>query len=222
MHLDNQILNFLEKLKKNNNREWFLANKSTYDKALDAYSIFIDDVSNNLKKFDMIEDVKKFRIYRDVRFSKDKTPYKNNFGTGFVRSTSKLRGGYYLHIQKGECFAGGGFWAPEPQDIKRIRDEFSYDTETISKIQKEKNFKKYFGQISGDSLKSAPRGYDADLPLIDLIKKKQWVIMRSFTEEEVFNKNFSQEVVKTFQAMRPFFDYMSEVLTTDINGVPLK
>ncbi len=222
MNLDNSVLVFLSKLEKNNNRDWFVKNKAQYDSALSEYNAFVDEVANGLRKSDMIEDVKRFRIYRDIRFSKDKTPYKNNFGTGFTRATSQLRGGYYLHIQNGECFAGGGFWSPEPSDVKRVRDEFSYDSETIMKIQKEKNFKKYFGSIQGDALVNAPRGYDALLPAIDLIKKKQWVVMRPFDDKELASKNFSQEVVKTFEALRPFFDYMSDVLTTDVNGEPLK
>lgn len=222
MNLDSSVLTFLKKLEKNNNRDWFTKNKTTYDAALERYNGFIEEVANGLKKSDMIEDVKRFRIYRDIRFSKDKTPYKNNFGTGFTRATSKLRGGYYLHIQGGQCFAGGGFWAPEPQDIKRVRDELSYDSETILKIQKDKNFKKYFGNIEGDALVNAPRGYDPTLPAIELIKKKQWVVRRSFEDKDLESKNFSNEVIKTFEAMRPFFDYMSDVLTTDVNGEPIK
>jgi uncharacterized protein (TIGR02453 family) len=221
MQIETSIIDFLKKLNKNNNKDWFTKNKSLYEKALTDYSVFIDDVATNLRKSDMIDEVKKFRIYRDVRFSKDKTPYKNNFGTGFSRSTIKLRGGYYLHIQPGESFVGGGFWAPEPHDIKRIRDEFSYDSETIIKIQKTKIFKSYFGNIQGEGLKTAPRGYDPELPLIDLIKKKQWIVMRPFSDEDVTSKKFSHEVVKTFEAMRPFFDYMSEVLTTNANGEPI-
>lgn len=221
MNLDNSVLLFLKKLEKNNNRDWFTKNKAVYDVALEQYNTFVEEVANGLKKSDMIEDVKRFRIYRDIRFSKDKTPYKNNFGTGFTRATSKLRGGYYLHIQSGQCFAGGGFWAPEPHDIKRIRDEFSYDPETIMKIQKDKSFKKYFGSIEGDALVNAPRGYDPSLPAIELIKKKQWVVRRSFDDKDLDAKNFSAEVIKTFEAMRPFFDYMSDVLSTDVNGEPI-
>ncbi len=221
MNLDNSVLDFLKKLEKNNNRDWFAKNKAFYNNALEQYSIFVDEVANGLKKSDMIEDVKRFRIYRDIRFSKDKTPYKNNFGTGFSRATNKLRGGYYLHIENGGCFAGGGFWSPESQDIKRIRDEFSYDSETIIKIQKEKKFKKYFVNIQGDALVNAPRGYDPLLPAIELIKKKQWVVMRSFEDKDLASKNFSNEVITTFEALRPFFDYMSDVLTTDVNGEPI-
>ncbi len=221
MKIDKSILKFLTDLSKNNNKPWFDTNKEVYTDALEKYNLFLKEVHSDLSKFDMIDELKRFRIYRDIRFSKDKTPYKNNFGTGFVRSTTKLRGGYYLHIEPGNHFVGGGFWAPEPNDIKRIRDEFSYDTETISKIQNNKDFKKYFGQIQGDALKNPPRGYNAELANIDLIKKKQWIVMRSFTDKEIMDESFSKEVVKTFKTMKPFFDYMSEVLTTDINGEPL-
>jgi uncharacterized protein (TIGR02453 family) len=221
MQLDKSLLKFLKDLNKNNNKPWFDTNKDQYQKVLGEYNFFVESIAEDLRKNDMIADIKKFRIYRDVRFSKDKTPYKNNFGTGFTRMTSALRGGYYLHIQPGESFAGGGFWAPEPQDIKRIRQEFSIDTQTILKIEKEKNFKKYFGTIQGEGLKNVPKEFDANLPTAELIKKKQWIVMRPFSDEETLDKNFKKEVIKTFEAMRPYFDYMSYVLTTDLNGEPL-
>lgn len=220
MQLDSQIITFLKGIDKNNNKDWFTKNKALHDAAYKSFKEFSNEViGDGLRKTDEIEDVKVFRIYRDVRFSKDKTPYKNNFGFGLSRAGKKLRGGYYLHIEpNNNSFAGGGFWDPNPQDLKRIRDEFTYDPHTIYKIQKEKNFKKYFGQINGDGVKTSPRGYDVNLPAIELIKKKQFVVRRKFTDEEVLKKNFSEEVIKSFQAMKPYFNYMSEVLTTDLNG----
>jgi uncharacterized protein (TIGR02453 family) len=218
MGIDSSILEFLNNLSQNNNKPWFEANKSVYQGCLEVYNVFLKEVHDSLKKTDEVDDLKRFRIYRDIRFSKDKTPYKNNFGTGFVRSTSKLRGGYYLHIQPHNCFAGGGFWDPNPQDIKRIRDEFSYDPDSILAIQSDRNFVKYFGSIQGDGLKNVPKGYDPDLKSGSLIKKKQWVVMRSFSDKEVVHKSFTNEVIKTFEAMRPFFNYMSTTLTTDSNG----
>ncbi|MFM2392448.1 MAG: hypothetical protein RLZZ546_425 [Bacteroidota bacterium] len=219
MQLDSAILDFLTGIDKNNNKVWFTKNKPFHDEAYKKFKEFCTDlIASGLRKRDDIEDVKVFRIYRDVRFSKDKTPYKNNFGAGFTRAGKRLRGGYYLHIEPNNSFVGGGFWDPNPQDLKRIRDEFSFDPHTIMKIQKEKNFKKYFGEIKGDGVKTCPRGYDINLPCIELIKKKQFVVMRPFTNEELLKKNFSEEVVKTFEAMRPFFNFMSDVLTTDLNG----
>jgi uncharacterized protein (TIGR02453 family) len=221
MQLDKSLLVFLKDLKKNNEKPWFEANKPRYQTILELYNEFVEEIAVEMRKSDNIDTVKKFRIYRDVRFSKDKSPYKTNFGTGFSRSSNVLRGGYYLHIQPGESFVGGGFWAPEPQDIKRIRAEFAMDPTTIMDIQKNKTFKKYFGEIKGEGLVNVPKEFDASLKTAELLKKKQWVVMRPFSDEEVLNKNFQKEVISTFAAMRPFFDYMSDVLTTNLNGEPL-
>ena len=211
-------LKFLKDLEKNNNREWFQDHKVQYEAALENMKELKTEVEAGMNKKDVIEKAHLFRIYRDVRFSKDKSPYKNNFGTHFVRATKERRGGYYLHIQPGESFAGGGFWEPEPADLKRIREEFAFDDKPIRKIMSNATFKKYFGTIEGDELKTAPSGYERDSPAIDLIRKKQFVVRRPFTDAQVKEPGFVKEVIRTFESMRPFFDYMSEVLTTDLNG----
>ena len=218
MQIESSTLKFLKDLEKNNNREWFLGHKVQYETSLDNIKQFKDEVVKGLNKKDVIEDGKVFRIYRDVRFSKDKSPYKNNLGIHFTRATKARRGGYYLHIEPGHAFAGGGFWAPDPADLKRIRDEIAHDDKPIRKIISQKKFVQYFGMLGGDELKSAPSGYERDHPAIDLIRKKQFVISRKFTDKEVTSPGFLKEVVLTFEAMRPFFDYMTEVLTTDANG----
>lgn len=218
MKIEKETLRFLKDLEKHNNREWFIAHKDQYDAALDNVKQLRDAVLQQLNKKDVIEDGRVFRIYRDVRFSKDKAPYKNNFGIHFTRAGKERRGGYYLHIQPGESFAGGGFWAPEPQDLKRIRDEIAFDDKPIRKIIANKTFTKYFGTLNGDELKTAPSGYERDHPAIDLIRKKQYIIGRKFNDKEVIDPQFLKEVILSFQAMRPFFDYMSEVLSTDVNG----
>ena len=160
-----------------------------------------------------------FRIYKDVRFSKDKLPYKINFGVSFSRKKPELRGSYYIHIEPHNSFVGGGFWAPEKEDIYRIRREFEMDYESIYTIITDPVFQKYFKTIQGaDAVKTAPKGFDKNHPAIDLIKKKHWVVMRYFSNKEVINTNFFNEIINTFLAMRPWFDYMSEVLTTDLNG----
>jgi uncharacterized protein (TIGR02453 family) len=214
-------LQFLVDLSDNNNREWFLANKSRYEAAQDNMKQFVKAVERVLNETDHIEGATLFRIYRDVRFSKDKLPYKNNFGMGFTRATKRLRGGYYLHIEPGGSFVGGGFWQPEAADLKRIRDEFVVDDQSIRKIMADPTFKKYFGTIQGDELKTAPRGYEKDSPALDLIRKKSFTVQRNFTDAEVVSADFLQQVKHTFEAMRPYFDYMSMVLTTDLNGEDL-
>ncbi len=222
MGIETSTLKFLKDLGKNNNREWFQEHKDLYEQTLQNVKGMAEEVKKNLSKKDLIEEAKVFRIYRDVRFAKDKAPYKTNMGVHFTRATKQLRGGYYLHIEPGNSFAGGGFWAPSPEDLKRIRDEFAFDAKPIRKITASKTFVKYFGALGGDELKTAPSGYDKNHPAIDLIRKKQYVVMRKFTDKEVADKGFTKEVVLTFEAMRPYFDYMSEVLSTDLNGQIIK
>jgi uncharacterized protein (TIGR02453 family) len=214
-------IDFLKSISVNNNKDWFQKNKPKYDAALDNIKAFVSDVEKDLNVNDVIEKSKTFRIYRDVRFSKDKAPYKEYFGSSFMRASAARRGGYYLHIEPGNSFVGGGFWAPNPADLKRIRDEFAMDDRPIRKIIADKTFKMYFGSLHGEAVKTAPKGFDKDHPAIDLIRMKQFTVTRQFSDEEVLAKNFQKEVVKTYEAMRPYFDYMSEVLTTDLNGVSL-
>lgn len=218
MKIQNTSLQFLSDLSENNNREWFQANKGRYEAAQENMKQFLKAVESALGETDHLEGSTLFRIYKDVRFSKDKLPYKNNFGMGFTRATKRLRGGYYLHIEPGASFVGGGFWQPNAEDLKRIRDEFVMDDQPIRSIIADATFQKYFGAIHGDELKTAPRGYDKDGPALDLIRKKSFTIHRNFTDQEVTGEHFLQEVKKTFEAMRPYFDYMSMVLTTNLNG----
>ena len=221
MKIQTSTIQFLRDLSENNHRDWFQANKKRYDTAHENMKQFTKAVEKVLGETDHLETAKLFRIYRDVRFSKDKVPYKNSFGMGFSRATKRLRGGYYVHIEPGASFVGGGFWQPNAPDLKRIRDEFVADDKPIRKIMADATFKKYFGTLQGDELKTAPRGFDKDSPVLDLIRKKSFTVSRKFTDAEVTGDNFLQEVKLTLEAMRPYFNYMSEVLTTDLNGVSL-
>lgn len=213
---------FLKKLNENNNREWFAENKPEFDLIVKENKIFFNQLYSEFQKLDSLEGIHIFRIYKDVRFSKDKTPYKTNFGVSFSRTKPMLRGGYYIHLESNNSFVGGGFWAPNNEDLFRIRKEFEMDSSEIEKIISDKTFVKYFGKLEGeDGVKTAPKGFDKNNPAIDLIRKKQYVVMRKFSDKEVFSADFPKEIIATFLAMRPFFDYMSEVLTTDLNGEPL-
>jgi uncharacterized protein (TIGR02453 family) len=162
-----------------------------------------------------------FRIYRDVRFSKDKLPYKNHFSVGFSRTKPMLRGGMYLHIENEASFVGGGFWAPNNEDLLRIRKEIEQDASDLREIITDPIFKKMFGTLEGEELKTAPKNFDKTHSDIDLIRKKQFLLIRKFTNKDVLSPNFKEEVLATFAAMRPFFNYMSDVLTTDLNGESL-
>ncbi len=223
MQISTSNINFLKQLSKNNNRDWFQENKATaYQSALDNTIAFADCLLSEMKKHDNIETVtgKKslYRIYKDIRFSKDKTPYKTHWGGYFKRATNYLRGGYYFHIEPGNCFIGGGFWNPNPEDLKRIRVELAADGSELRKIIESKKFIDTFGQLDGSKVKTAPKGFAKDHKNIDLLRYKQFLVSKKFTEKEMLSKDFYKEANKVFENMRPFFDYMSEVLTTDENG----
>ena len=217
-------LDFLKKLKKNNNREWFNAHKAEFQKELQLVESFAGALLKNLNAHDEIETPsgKKslYRIYRDTRFSHDKTPYKTHWSGSFKRATKYRRGGYYFHIAPGNnSFIAGGFWGPVPQDLKRIRDDIAFDATPLRKILMHKTFVSMFGTLKGEVVKTAPKGFDARHVAIDLLRHKQFLLIRPFSDKEVLDKHFLKEAVLTFKAMRPFFDYMSEVLTTDSNGM---
>jgi len=216
--LPKTTLDFLEKLQENNNREWFAENKKIFENEQKKIKLFFNLIGVELGKTDSIERIQIFRIYRDVRFSKNKLPYKNHFSVGFSRTKPMLRGGYYLHIEPGASFVGGGFWEPNKEDLFRIRKEIELDASELRQIINQSTFKKYFGTLEGEELKTAPRDFDKMHPDIDLIRKKQFLVTRSFSDDEVLSPNFKDEVVETYKAMRPFFDYMSDVLTTNLNG----
>ena len=219
------LLVFLSDIAENNNREWFEKNKPRYQEEYKKLIEFADALLDEMNGHDNIETPsgKKslYRIYRDVRFSKNKLPYKINLGGGFSRATKQLRGGYYYHIQPGESFVAGGFWAPNSGDLKLIRDDIATDDSELRAILSDPVFVETFGELKGNGVKTAPRGFAKDHPAIDLIRKKQFYIMHSFTDNEVLAGDFLDKMVDTFKKMRPFFDYMSYVLTTDANGVPL-
>lgn len=212
---------FLSKLEKNNNRDWFNENKPEFKSVEKEVKLFYNAVFENLNKHDDIDKLKLFRIYRDVRFSKNKLPYKTHFGGSFHRTKPKLRGGYYLHIQpNNQSFLATGFWEPAPSDLLRIRKEFEMDDAEIRDILADKKFNSVWGNaFVGDEVKTAPKGFSKEHPAIDLIKKKQYIFTKKYTDKEVMDTGFLNEVDASFRAVRPFFDYMSDVLTTDLNGV---
>ncbi|MFL1012852.1 DUF2461 domain-containing protein [Flavisericum labens] len=217
------VFTFLKKLEENNNRDWFNENKAEFKDLEKEVKSFYSTVFENLNKHDDVDKLKIFRIYRDVRFSKNKIPYKTHFGGSFHRTKPKLRGGYYLHVQpNNESFLATGFWQPESSDLLRIRKEFEMDDTEIRDILSNKNFNVIWGDtFEGDEVKTAPKGFSKEHDAIDLIKKKQYIFTKKFTDKEVLDSNFLNEVDAAFRAVRPFFNYMSDVLTTDLNGVSL-
>jgi uncharacterized protein (TIGR02453 family) len=218
-------IEFLKKLSKNNNREWFNKNKDRYLKEYESMIAFADALLKEMRKHDTIETNSGkdslFRIYRDTRFSNDKTPYKTYWAGRFKRATKKLRGGYYFQIEPGASFAAVGFFAPNPADLLRIRQDIDYNFADWKKLLASKKIANSFGAIKGEKVSTAPKGFSKSSPGIELLRHKQFYFERYFTDDEVLDKKFVIELSNTFKNIRPWLDYMSDVLTTDLNGEPV-
>ena len=225
MNIHKDTLDFLKDLAQNNHREWFNAYKERYLASQNNIIEFAEALIAEMNKHDRIETSsgKKsvYRIYRDVRFSKDKSPYHTCWDGHLHRASKKLRGGYYFHIQPGASSADGGFFGPAPEDLKRIREDIDVNHDDWRKLFNDKAFVQTFGKLNGQQLKLMPKGYAVTHPAIDLLRHKQFILKRQFTDAEVLSPDFVFLLSDTFKGMRPFFDYMSEVLTTDANGVSL-
>ena len=218
-------LDFLKVLRENNNRDWFNVHKDEFIEQQAFVEEFAGLLLNELNKHDLIETPsgKKIlhRIYRDTRFSKEKIPYKTNWSGSFTRATKQRRGGYYFHIEPGNSFVAGGFQGPNAEDLKRIRDEISFDPAPLRKILNSKSFKDTFGTLQGEQVKTTPKGFGKNDPAIELLRFKQFLLIKRFSDDQVLSGSFLKEASDAFKNMRPFFDYMSEVLTTDMDGINL-
>lgn len=210
---------FLTKLKKNNNKVWFDKNRETYEMLREDFKKFVDELIAEISKFDksVIGLTSKnclFRINRDIRFSKDKSPYKTNFGAYIAAGGKKSSGpGYYIHVQPGECFMGGGVYSPEPAQLNAIRQEIDYNSEEFEKILKNKDFKKHFGKLwDEDKLVNPPKGYDKNLPYIDHLKHKHYVATGSFTEKQAASKAFITQCAQTYKALYPLHQFLGRAL----------
>jgi len=216
---------FLSLLKNNNEREWFNDHKIAYLKEHAYIESFAQDLLDLMNTHDVIETPsgKKslYRIYRDTRFSNDKTPYKTHWSGSFKRAGKQRRGGYYFHIEPGNSFVAGGFFGPSPQDLKLIRENISFDAQPLRAILSDKTFIASFETLKGEQLKTAPKGFDGDHPDIDLLRYKQFLLVHRFTDQEVLSRDYVGYCNQEFKNMRPFFDCMSEILTTDANGLEL-
>ena len=220
--LNPSIFQFLNTLKDNNNREWFAENKDYYLEEEEKIKSFFTSIFQGIQSLDNMEGMKAYRIYRDVRFSKDKSPYKTYRSCSYKRATQALRGGYHLEITPEGSFLAVGFWQPNKEDLLRIRKEFELDGNTITEILESKDIKRMFGGFhKGNSLKKSPKGFDKNHPNIKLINKKDFILMKRFTDKEVLHKNFQKTVLNSFETIRPFFDYMSSILTSNLNGESL-
>jgi uncharacterized protein (TIGR02453 family) len=214
--LQSSTLKFLKELKKNNNKPWFDANRKNYEQAKEDFLLLAEKLIGAIAVFDpAIANLKAkdctFRINRDVRFSKDKSPYKSNIAGYFNRNGKKSNGaGYYLHIEPGNSFAAGGIWMPEAKDLAKIRQEIDYSFDEWKKITGTAAFKKMFAEgIKGESLSRPPKGYEETNPAIAFLKLKSFIVSRPFTDAELQSKTFTKDVAATFKTMKPFIDFLN-------------
>jgi uncharacterized protein (TIGR02453 family) len=217
-----QTLQFLEDLKANNNKPWFDANRKTYETAKQNFGEVVGQLIKGIGRFDKaIEETNLqvkdciFRINRDVRFSKDKSPYKTNFGAWFNAGGKKAHGaGYYFHIDANECFYAGGVWMPESEDLKKIRDEIDYNYEEIKGIIEADSFRKYFPQgLDREAFTTRPpKGYDENNPAIELLKLKSFTVSNTFPVSEVQKRDFTDTILAGFEAMYPYLVFLNRAI----------
>jgi uncharacterized protein (TIGR02453 family) len=206
---------FLKKLTKNNNREWFNENKPLYTESQENVISFLEGLIKEMGQFDESLskiDAKKalFRIYRDTRFSKDKIPYKTNFGASLGMGKGSQKGGYYLHIEPGKSFLAGGIYMPESSVLKELRKEISLYGSDFLKILENKDFKKYFPELDQeDKLKKIPQGFEKEDPMAEHLKLKNFIGVYNLKDEEVLDKNAAENLTKIFKLLQPLNDFLN-------------
>ena len=219
--LEPQTLKFLSQLKKNNNKPWFDAHRAQYESARIDFSNFTQLVIDALQKTDttitgLTARDCMFRINRDIRFSKDKTPYKSNFGASIKRGGRKsLFAGYYFHCEPGQSFIGGGLWMPEAPALKNMRQEIDYNWDEFQAILKEKNFKKIYGDLykGGEvGLTHLPKGYEKDNPAADYLKLKSFIAETSISDDELTKGNLHKKTLTAFEALQPLLNFINRTI----------
>lgn len=213
--LSPKTFDFLKKLTKNNNREWFNENKELYTESQQNVISLIEDLLFEMAEFD--EDLRKidakkslFRIYRDTRFSKDKIPYKTNFGASLGMGKGSQKGGYYLHLEPGKSFIAGGIYMPESSILKEVRKEISLYGDDFVKILNNKDFKKYFPELDqADKLKKVPQGFEKEDPMGEYLKLKSFIVVYNLKDEEVLDKSVVKNLTQIFKLMKPFNDFLN-------------
>lgn len=219
--LQSSTLKFLRDLKKNNNKEWFDSNRKTYEAARKDFESFLgkvlgklsltDDSIKNLKPKDCL-----FRINRDIRFSKDKSPYKTNFGA-YINGGGKksIYGGYYFHCEPDKAFVGGGLWQPLPPELKKVRQEIDYCLDEFRKILHEKKFKSIYGNLyEGEEMRLSlvPKGFEKDNPAAEYLKLKSFIATRAVAARELTSKELVNITIKSFQALQPLLKFLNRAL----------
>ena len=211
-----ETFNFFKQIEENNNKVWFENNRPIYENAKANYLEFMGDLIPKIKQIDQIveKDLKKYasRIHRDVRFSKNKSPYKNNISSLIERSLDFKKCPFYIHIQPNGSFMGAGVYQPDPALLKRVRQEIDYNSSELHKIIGKQSFKETFGKITGDSLVRPPKGYDENNPNIELLKLKFYIVRKDFSDEEVTAKNFADNLAEMYREALSFLEFMDNTI----------
>lgn len=217
--IDKRTLSFLADLTQNNNREWFNENKKRYEEARKNYIVFLDEILEEMAAFEPVALDQKgkdllFRIYRDVRFSNDKRPYKDHFGAYVAEGGRKsIYPGYYLHLAaNNNSFVAGGLWMPPADYLKAVRQEIDYSLDEFKSIVEDADFKKRFGSISGEQLKTTPKGYDKENPAIEYLRFKSWNAVMPIDDKTVLSAGFMDVVLDAMKALKPLNDFLMEPL----------
>ena len=214
-----KILSFLEDLRENNNRDWMQENKKRYEAVKNEFKQVIAQLLEGISQFDEgVQGLQPkdciFRLNRDVRFSKDKSPYKTNFGAAMMEGGRKTGNPtYYIHIQPGNSFVAGGVYMPEADNLKKIRQEIDYNPEELKNIVDSPEFKKTFGVMTGEQLKTAPKGYPKDHPNIELLRFKSFIVSKDVSDEMVSARSFIDNTIKDFKVLHPFNQYFSVAIS---------
>jgi uncharacterized protein (TIGR02453 family) len=212
-------LDFLKAIKKNNNKDWFEKNKDKYLAVKENWESVLDQALKGFVKFDKRFGEMKgkdcvYRIYRDVRFSPDKTPYKTHLGANVnVYGKKSMNAGYYIHIEPGKSFIAGGMWMPPGDMLKKVRQEIDYNAKDLRKILNNKSFKKYYGEFEKEyALKTTPKGYDKEHPEIEFLRLTSYIVSHPFTDAQVMRSGFVKEVVKGAEIMKPLIEFLNTAL----------
>ena len=218
--LQSSTLKFLKDLKKNNNKAWFDANRKRYEDAKNDFVQFIQAVIDaHGKKDKSISSLKAkdclFRINRDVRFSKDKSPYKTNFGASINKGGRKAMNsaGYYFHLEPGQCFVGGGIYQPMPDELKKVRQEIDYNFKDFKKIIGSKNFKSFYKDLDKSPeflLTRVPKGYEPDNPAADYLRLKSYIAFVQFPDADLTSKNLVKKTLKAFETLHPLLLFINK------------
>jgi uncharacterized protein (TIGR02453 family) len=214
--IEKQTLQFLRELKKNNERAWFNENKERFDAAYENFTRFVQTLIDETAKFDkssagIVAKNAVFRIYRDIRFSKDKSPYKTHFGAVLTGRGKGFLAGYYLHLEPGNAFLAGGVHMTEPENMKAIRAKISAEGKKFLKIISDKNFKKTF-TIEGDRLVRVPQGFDKEDPMAEFLKYKDLTLVHSLDDKKILSEDFASYCAKIYKAMVPFNRFLNDAV----------